>query len=115
MATRKCSYCGMTYTDESGHDYDECVQTCQRMLKNAEAVLKEAQWALTEAKKVQIQPWWRKKFPKENVLPVVCTICNHEWDIELKLPAEMLKVVDYLKEAKCLVCGASDKDIALRR
>ncbi len=36
MADRICSLCGQGYTDETGHNYNECVKRCQEELRNAE-------------------------------------------------------------------------------
>ena len=36
MADRKCSCCGLSYTDESGHDLDKCIEDCQSYLLRAE-------------------------------------------------------------------------------
>ena len=33
---RKCSCCGQSYTDESGHDLDKCIETCQYRLHERE-------------------------------------------------------------------------------
>ena len=36
MEQRKCSCCGEPYTDESGHDLDTCIATCQTQLHQRE-------------------------------------------------------------------------------
>lgn len=66
MANRKCSYCGTYYTDETGHDYDVCVKSCQERLAWTEKQLVDVKWALEEAKKVQAQDWWRKELARNN-------------------------------------------------
>ena len=36
MADRKCSCCGESYTDKSGHDLDKCIRVCKSRLYRAE-------------------------------------------------------------------------------
>jgi hypothetical protein len=62
MANRICSLCGQGYTDETGHNYDDCVERCEKALEYAEGLHRDAKRALGEAKKIQAQDWWRKKW-----------------------------------------------------
>ena len=61
MSDRKCSYCGAYYDDNTGHNYDICVQDCQEYLQQAKLTFDNCKWALEKAKEVQAQDWWRKK------------------------------------------------------
>ena len=35
MATRICSCCGISYTDEEGHDLEKCVDRCRENMNQA--------------------------------------------------------------------------------
>ncbi len=35
QVNRKCSCCGEAYTDEEGHDYEECVESCENRVEDA--------------------------------------------------------------------------------
>jgi len=61
MAVKKCSYCGELYDFDNGHDYDKCVQECERRYDISHKFWVEANWALTKAKEVQKQDWWRAR------------------------------------------------------
>jgi hypothetical protein len=68
MADRKCSLCGEHYTDEIGHDYNKCVETCERECKLADENVSKAENrridAIThrnEARRIAQQDWWKRK------------------------------------------------------
>ena len=61
MADKKCSYCGTYYTNETGHNYDQCVEKCKEAVSWYTRGLSNAKWALEKAQEVQRQTWWRKK------------------------------------------------------
>ncbi len=46
MIDRICSCCGQSYTDEEGHDYEQCVIDCERRIKKAEDNLVDARRCL---------------------------------------------------------------------
>ena len=53
-----CSFCGEAYAFTEGHNYNKCVEACQRRLDKAVRSLSTCQWALEGAKEVQKQNWW---------------------------------------------------------
>jgi hypothetical protein len=61
MATKICSLCGETYTDEEGHNYDKCVERCRDRVSILKGKLQAAQGHLEEAQRIQKQDWWRNK------------------------------------------------------
>ena len=63
MADRICSLCGKGYTDETRHNYDECVDRCKDILlrvQETRRTLSDAREHLKEAKRIQKQDWWIK-------------------------------------------------------
>jgi len=68
MANRICSLCGLLYTDETGHNYDVCVERCKQELYNADTHIGIAENRyhfakehLAEAKRIQAQDWWKDR------------------------------------------------------
>jgi ribosomal protein L24E len=59
---KTCSFCGETYTEGEGHNYDQCVRTCEEKVMYLTKQLQEAKKCLREAREIQSQMWWRKKF-----------------------------------------------------
>jgi hypothetical protein len=42
MADRICSCCGQPYTDETGHDYEQCYRDCEKRVGQARHELNDA-------------------------------------------------------------------------
>lgn len=61
MPDRICSLCGQGYTDEKGHNYDDCVRRISDSVANLEGLLYLARKHLKEARKVQAHDWWKAK------------------------------------------------------
>ena len=64
MANRMCHLCGLLYTDEEGHNYDECVRRCKERVIRLSEGLTEAEAYLREALKIQAQDWWKERLSK---------------------------------------------------
>jgi len=45
----KCILCGMVYPDKTGHDYNKCVERCQKRYKETHMLAVEASRALDQA------------------------------------------------------------------
>jgi Fe-S-cluster-containing dehydrogenase component len=68
MADRKCHLCGEFYTDETGHDYNKCVESCETQAQLAdENVTKAIQHRIdaiqhrNESRRIALQDWWKRE------------------------------------------------------
>jgi hypothetical protein len=60
MAQRKCSLCGIHYADETGHDYDTCVERLEGRVRELRRTLEDTIHHLGRAQEIQARDWGRK-------------------------------------------------------
>ena len=58
MADRKCSLCGTYYTDEEGHNKNECVWKLQTQVLKTKCDLQQFEEALKEALARRHKEWY---------------------------------------------------------
>lgn len=75
MTQRKCSCCGETYTDESGHDIGKCIGVCRTQLHNAEKDHANARDDLERAYERKIAQLYEAL---KELTAIFCGICKEE-------------------------------------